>query len=103
MDIKNKEVFNIYHFKKGRKVYEMTDSLVGNDCVEVKPEVTLKLLIVGKSIFTTKGRFCGFVGDQTFHVFQTDYATDLFHDQDDKFLIYNNPKKSYYKKKKDRI
>ena len=98
MDIKNKEVFNMSHFKKGRKVYEMRDSLLSTDCVEVKPELMLKVLILGKSIFSNKGRFCGFIGDKTFQVFETDYATDLFHDQDDKFLVYNNQKKSYYKK-----
>ena len=99
MDIKNKEIFNMSHFKKGRKVYEMRDSLIGDECYEVNPELTLKVLIVRGYIFNAKGRWCGFVNGQTFESPETDFACDLFHDQDDKFLIYNNKKKSYYKKK----
>jgi hypothetical protein len=102
MDIKNKEVFNMSHFKKGRKVYEMSDSLIGDECYEVNPELTLKVLIVRGYIFNAKGRWCGFVNGQTFDASETDFTTDLFHNQDDGFAYPKAKKKSYYIRKKDR-
>lgn len=104
MHIKNKQHFNLSQYKKGRKVYEMKDSLITDDCVEVKPEIVLKCLILEKRIFDNKGRFCGFTDEKNrFEISEIDYSTDLFHDKNDNFLLYNNPKKSYYKKKKNTV